>query len=35
MDAHERGRHAEALGRPVAATLIRGGDLEIIRAIPH
>lgn len=35
VDAHEWGHHAEALGTSVAATLIRDGALEIIRAIPH
>ncbi|MFJ3900233.1 hydroxymethylbilane synthase [Streptomyces sp. NPDC090025] len=35
VDAHEWGRHAQALGTSVAATLIRDGALEIIRAIPH
>ncbi|MFJ7127479.1 hydroxymethylbilane synthase [Streptomyces sp. NPDC098101] len=35
VDAHEWGRHPQALGTSVAATLIRDGALEIIRAIPH
>lgn len=35
VDAHEWGRHAQALGTSVAATLIRDGALEIIRSIPH
>ena len=32
---HRRRRHVQALGTSMAATLIRDGALEIIRAIPH